>query len=332
MKLIEYPLSEPVDRYPSTPKLPAFDPKSLAQHHVDAHYLVRDGEEVVAHASLWWADVPLLEGERLGVIGHFAAADAASAAVLLQQLLQQLRHQGCTLAVGPMDGNTWRRYRFVTDPGHEPPFFLEPQNPAAYPGYFVQAGFQPMSQYTSARVSDLTIQDERIPQAIKRLTGGGIRSRHLDMSRFQDELRAIYRLSVRAFTRNFLYTPIAEAEFLTQYQVIAPYVQPELTLMAEQEGDLVGYLFGIPDLNQLQRGEVIDSFIVKTVAVLPGRRTAGLGSVLVAKSHRIAHEAGYRYAIHALMHESNQSRNISAHYARTMRRHTLYQQRLAPKK
>ena len=69
---------------------------------------------------------------------------------------------------------------------------------------------------------------------------------------------------------------------------------------------------------------------MKTVAALSGRRSAGLGSVLVAESHRIAHEQGYRNAIHALMHESNQSRNISAHYAHTMRRYTLYQRRLVP--
>jgi GNAT superfamily N-acetyltransferase len=135
---------------------------------------------------------------------------------------------------------------------------------------------------------------------------------------------------VQCFNRNFLYTPISEAAFLAQYMAVAPYVQPELTLMAEQGRELLGYLFGIPDLNQARRGEQIDTFIIKTVAVLPGRRSAGLGSVLVAESHRIAEQRGYRRAIHALMHASNKSRNISARYAQTMRRYTLFQRRLGP--
>ncbi len=187
-----------------------------------------------------------------------------------------------------------------------------------------------MAQYTSARVTDLTIHDNRVPRAIERLKAAGVQWHPLDKTRFEEELRAIYRLSVKCFSQNFLYTRIGEEEFLAQYRAVAPHVQAELTLMAEREGELLGYLFGIPDLNQGQRGEKIDTFIVKTVAALPSRRSAGLGSVLVAESHRIAYERGYRCAIHALMHESNKSRNISIHYSRTMRHYTLYQQRLVP--
>jgi GNAT superfamily N-acetyltransferase len=328
MKLVAFPVTDS-DLYPPAAQLPQFDAVNLRQQRVDGHYLVNNGEETLARASLWWTDVPVVGGERLGTIGHFAAANEAAAVLLLSGLLEQLREQGCTLAVGPMDGNTWRRYRFMTEAGSEPPFFLEPWNPQAYPEYFLQAGFTPMAHYSSARVTDLTVRDQRIPRALERLQAAGIRWRPLQKERLEEELKAIYGLSLKSFAHNFLYTPISEEEFLAQYMAIAPYVRPELTLMAEQEGELLGYLFGIPDLNQSGGGE-IDTFIVKTVAVLPGRRSAGLGSVLVAESHRIAHERGYRYAIHALMHESNRSVNISAHYARTMRRYTLYQQRLAP--
>ncbi|MEW8059966.1 MAG: GNAT family N-acetyltransferase [Candidatus Thiodiazotropha endolucinida] len=325
MKVVDFPIDEQVGSYPASIAIDAFDPGLLAQHGVDGHTFVMAGEAVVARASLWWRDTPKYEAERLGVIGHFAAQDKVAAEKLLTRLFKRLKAQGCTVAVGPMDGNTWRRYRFVSDPGDDLPFFLEPENPARYPDYFVQAGFLPLAQYTSARVTDLTLHDDRVPRAIERLKRDGIDWHPLEMSRFEQELRSIYRLSQKCFRKNFLYTPIEETRFLEQYQAVAPYVEPALTLMAERKGELLGYLFGIPDLNQSKRGESVDTFIVKTVAALPERRCAGLGSVLVAESHRIAHEQGYRYAIHALMHESNQSRNISAHYAHTMRRYTLYQ-------
>jgi len=39
---------------------------------------------------------------------------------------------------------------------------------------------------------------------------------------------------------------------------------------------------------------------------------------------------GFTRAIHALMHETNKSRNLSARYARTIRRYTLFSKRLDP--
>jgi len=152
--------------------------------------------------------------------------------------------------------------------------------------------------------------------------------RPLALEQFDTELERIHALSLVAFQRNFLYSPISQAEFLTQYRQVRPYVQPELVLLAEQGEKLVGFLFAVPDWLQAQRGETVDTVIIKTVAVLPGRAYAGLGNVLVARVQAIAHALGYRRAIHALMHDSNNSRNLSDRYARSIRRYTLYARKL----
>jgi GNAT superfamily N-acetyltransferase len=155
-----------------------------------------------------------------------------------------------------------------------------------------------------------------------------VRWRPLALERFEEELRAIYHLSCKSFVDNFLFTPLSEAEFMANYRAVRPHLHAELVLMAECASELIGYLFAIPDLNQRLRGEAIDTCIVKTLAVVPGRRWAGLGSVLVAECHRIARQLGFRRAIHAPMHDSNRSRSISAHYSQTMRGYTLFHHRL----
>ena len=53
-------------------------------------------------------------------------------------------------------------------------------------------------------------------------------------------------------------------------------------------------------------------------------------SLLVAEVQQRAARLGYARAIHALMHESNVSRNISRRYAQTIRRYALFAKRLAP--
>jgi GNAT superfamily N-acetyltransferase len=222
-----------------------------------------------------------------------------------------------------MDGNTWRRYRFVTARGNEPSFFLEPDHPDSWPADWTAAGFQPLATYFSALNTDLARTDADVTRAGERLRARGIRVRALDPSRFAEELRRIFAVSVRSFPGNFLYTPIAEEEFLNQYCPIRQHVVPELVLIAEEGGEAVGYIFALPDLLAAAHGPV-KTVIIKTVAVLPERRCAGLGVFLVQEVQHIARKLGYARAIHALMHESNNSRNLSARYAKPFRRYTLY--------
>lgn len=306
------------------PQLPAFNVSQCQAHHCDAHLVTIHNDEATARCSLWWTQVPTIPDKHIGVIGHFAATDASGAHDLLEKACAELKGHGCDLAVGPMDGNTWHRYRLLTERGPEPTFFLEPDNPDAWPEFFKASGFVPLATYFSGLNADLSVKDERIPRTRERLERGGITLRPLDPEQFVDELRRIYEVSRVSFQSNFLYSPIPESEFLAQYEPVRKHLRPELVILAEDAGHPVGYVFGIPDLAQAQRGQPVDTVIVKTVAVLPGRRSAGLGNVLVAACQDQAQALGFRRVIHALMHESNNSLNLSGHYARPFRRYTLY--------
>lgn len=302
-----------------------------AAHRPDARWAARDGGAVLARCSLWWRETPLHGGERSGVIGHFDAAPGAgeAARALLEHACRQLAARGASLAIGPMDGNTWRAYRLVSDAGSEPPFLLEPWNPLEWNAHFAAAGFAPLATYHSSATRDLASQDERVPQAAGRLRAGGVRLRALDPARFVEELERIHALSVDAFARNFLFTPVSREEFVAQYRPIERYVDPRLVLVGERGGELGGFLFAVPDLLQAQRGAKVDTVVVKTVAVRPGRAYAGLGAWLAAECHGRAAQAGFTRAVHALMHDANNSANISRRYAQVLRRYTLYARKLA---
>lgn len=308
--------------------LTVVSPQILTQHTPDAHWVCIQEDAIAAYCSLWWQNVPSYLHHRLGVIGHYAAQTTESAQALLHHACHQLAARNCTLAVGPMDGNTWRRYRLLSDRGAEAIFFLEPDNPDEWCDHFRQAGFTPLAEYTSGLTTDLTQVDFRLERVKQRFQRLGVRVRSLHLPDFEQELQRIYDLSLISFRHNFLYTAIAPQEFVAQYSQIKPYIQPELVLIAEHEATLVGFLFAIPDLLQAQRGEFINTIIIKTVAVLPGKTYAGLGNLLVAQSQAIAHQLGYRRAIHALMHNANNSRNLSDRYAHTIRRYTLFSQPL----
>ena len=309
----------------------AVDARELTAHAPDRHVMLLDERRtLLARCSCWWRRVPRVPGHRIGVIGHYAAADAGVGIALVTDACRRLRDAGCTLAIGPMDGNTWRRYRFVVDRGVEPPFLFEPHHPGDWPRHFTTAGFAELATYSSAVNDDLSGEDPTIDATAARLASHGITIRTLDRADLDVELHRIFMLSLSSFCRNAFFTPIDEPEFLTQYRSVLPLVRPELVWLAERERDLVGFLFALPDVLQ-PRGGAADAMIVKTVAVAPEMAGVGIGGLLVSLVHREAHRLGFRRAIHALMHENNvSSQNISRRRARTIRRYALFGKRLAP--
>lgn len=322
----------------------ALTPEIIARQHPDAQWLLADSTgEVTARCSLWWSDTPPYrshdawsqwqrshsqadrhESPRLGLIGHFAARDSAAAVSLLDYACEQLTQHACTIAVGPMDGNTWQRYRLMTERRSESTFFLEPDNPDGWPSFFTASGFTPLAHYHSALNPDLHKSDPRANELAQQFQTRGIALRTIQIDRFDDELRSLHALSLASFDRNFLYTPIDEGTFIAQYRGVQKYVQPELVLLAECGAQLIGFIFAIPDLMQAKRGQPIDTAIIKTMAVHPAFGGLGLGTLLMTRCQEAAHALGFRRAIHALFHEANASGKISRHSAQVIRRYTLF--------
>jgi GNAT superfamily N-acetyltransferase len=324
LRLIELAAGDPAPPAAET-GVPALDPAERLQSEPDCHLLVVDDNgRLRARASCWWRAVPTLPGERPGLVGHYAALDEEAAAMVLEAACTRLAREGCTVAIGPMDGSTWRRYRFVVERGNEPPFFLEPDNPDAYPRQFEAAGFGTLATYTSALNTDLSQEDSPLDPLVERFAARGIRIRPLEPASADTALRRIFALSLESFANNFLYTPFPEAEFLEANRRLLPVLRPELVLLAEHDGGLAGFLFALPDVLELKRVGRASTFIIKTVAVAAGRQQAGLGRLLVGLAHREGRRLGFTRAIHALMHEDNVSRNISRRSAATMRRYALF--------
>ena len=318
---------EELDQLPADGEIAPLSREELAAHAPDLHLALTDGVGgLAARCSLWWRAVPPLPGERVGIAGHFAARDAAAAADIFAAACRELAANGCSLAVGPMDGTTWRRYRFITRRGDEPVFFLEPDNPDSYPLWFARAGFSPLARYFSHLDPDL---GWRLPAGVAaRLERSGITIRPLDPDAFAGELDRIYAISTASFSGNFLYSPIARDEFAAMYDKVRAVIEPYLVLFAEHEGTPVGFIFAIGDLLRSRAGQPRDTVILKSIAVLPEWNGRGIGGLLMDRATTNARLLGYRRAIHALIHEDNSSRSLSGRHAAVMREYALFARRL----
>ncbi len=270
-------------------------------------------------AGLWWNDTPLIDGQPVGTIGLFSAGDGETAQALLHRACDELAARNCRVAIGPMDRDTWHRHRLVTQSSDEPPFSLEPWTPPEWPEWWASAGFRVTAEYVSSLNTTPQQRDPRLPRTTARLAIEGVSVRRFRLNDAQSELDALYDVSTIAFRNNFLYMPISRAEFLALYSPLLPQLDPRLVLLAECKGQPCGFVFAYPSFTTGAQPTVV----LKTLAALPGRKFAGLGNLLVDELHQRSLQLGFRRVIHALMHVSNNSLNLSLRHARPMRRYAL---------
>ena len=304
------------------------NPDIVTRQAPDALLLALRDDRVQARVSLWWQAVPDHSGERLGFIGHYAAREAGPATEILSAACRALAAQGCTLAVGPIDGSTWRRYRLLTERGREPPFFLEPDNPDEWPGHFEAAGFAACARYYSSLNED-NARDGNRNDLEKQIARDGYTVRSLAVHDIAPELDRLWRLSSTAFRDNLFYTPITRGEFHAIYAPLLNRIKPELVFIMERGDAQVAFCLAVPDLLQAARGQPVDTVILKSIAVERSHQGKGLATVLLSRLNRAARSLGMHRTIHALMHEDNPSRRLGHGLMRDFRRYTLYSRRLS---
>lgn len=312
------------------PSASTFEREAVARQAPDLHLTVPgDGAGCAARCSLWWTDTPAYEEETVGLVGHYAANNAAVGRAVLGRTCRRLADEGCTCAIGPMDGATWYPYRFVTERGDRPPFALEPWHPPGYPEHLRGVGFEPLARYVSAiGAGPDTLRRTSVPDAPPL---DDVHVRPLDVDRFEEELRRLHGLVTTSFADNFLYTPLPEADFVALYRPYRTLIEPGLVRLLEQERAdgprLVGVAFMVPDAAQATRGDPVDTAVLKTLAVHPDVAGQGLGRWLTQHMHARAEQRGYERVLHVLMHEDNVSRRLG--HGPLIRRYTLFRRDLS---
>jgi len=273
--------------------------------------------EVDGAQALIYRDAPAWDGARTAAIGGFSCADEAAGRALLRRAQALLRAEGLAGLIGPMDGDTWHRYRLVFESDGAPPFAMEPVSGRHDKAAFLAEGFAPISHYVSARAALADAARDEAPAV------PGIVVTAWDGRDAPALIAGMFALSLAGFAGARFFKPIAHEAFVALYQPVLPLIDPRLVLFAhDPQGRLVGFLFGLPDRLE---GAAPKSVILKTYA--SGVR--GVGRLLGDRFHRAAIELDYCDVVHALKHVDNPSRARSTlHRATVFRRYALMGARL----
>src|SRR5690606_22138757 len=136
----------------------------------DVHFWLEDGDrQLRARCSVWKEELPALDGTRPAGIGHFEAVDVDSGCMVMETACQWLQKQGKELVAGPIDANTWNKYKLTTFSQGRPPFLMEWVHPGFYVDIWRKAGFSPLAEYHSAEMKPQVELGGKLEQAADRL-------------------------------------------------------------------------------------------------------------------------------------------------------------------
>ena len=236
-----------------------------------------------------YLEAPDWKDETAAALGDFSCKTIEDGQQVIEDAIQFIRSHGKTRVIGPMSGDTWHSYRFVTETDDSPSFLLEPTNKPHDVDIFTKAGFEKISGYFSARVPlDQTAKNVPTPTSDFTIEGW-------DGENPEALFEQVFELSVEAFSKNAFYKPIAKEDFLEMYMPIVPMIKKDLIFFARRhDGSLAGFLFGIPNYAE---GSNAKTVILKTYASL----AKGAGQHLAHAFHTTALASGYEMAIHALI-------------------------------
>ena len=216
-------------------------------------FLARNGGRVVGRAAAI-IDHHFVDyhGEKTGFFGFFESVqDTQVPDLLFSGVREWLRQKGMERMVGPMNPSTNDECALLVDGFGEPPRLMMPYNPPYYPSLLEKTGLSKVIDLYTYWLEARSFQQERLARLTERLLRKEpeLRIRAIDLNRFPEELRVVREIYNDAWSKNWGFVPITEAEIEQTAKELKPLVVPELVLFAYWGDDPVAFSVGLPDYN-----------------------------------------------------------------------------------
>ena len=194
--------------------------------------------------------------ERIGWFGAFEVLDDQEAATaLLDTAAGQVRRLGYEALRGPQTFTTHEECGLLIE-GFGRPVLLMPWNPPRYQAHVEQAGLvKYVDLYSFAMSRDMS-SDSGLRQRLRRITQqvmkrNRISIRPIDRKHMSADFSSFRELYNAAWDRNQGFVPMTEAELDALVAGLGQFLDPDFAFFASVDGELAGFVLGIPDFNQV---------------------------------------------------------------------------------
>ena len=283
--------------------------------------------------------------EEAGFFGFFECIDDGGVArALLERARVWVSERGAKFLRGPVNPSTNYECGMLIEGFDSAPMVMMTYNHRYYPGLMQQSGLtkaKDMYAYLSNANTIGTKKIERV--ADKALATNGVTVRPINMKDFQGEVARVWEVYGAAWAQNWGFVPMTREEFFQMGKEMKMILKPELVLIGEKAGKVVGFALALPDVNQALRragGSLFPTGLLKilyyqrliknvrvlALGVVEEFRTSGVAAGFYATLVRNARKLGYGDCEMSWILEDNvlMNRSLEAMGARRYKTYRIY--------
>jgi len=313
--------------------------KSPFFRHADVVlFLARRGQEVVGTIAAFVHHQRIERlGEKEGGFGFFETIDDDEVAGrLLDTASEWLRARGMVCMRGPTSFTDFDCPGVLIEGADCPPVMLAGHTPLYYKDLLERYGMEKDHDYYAWRASCEQIGEELsgLPPEIARVAevarrGAKVTIRKVRMKEWDREIAIAHRLFNTTLQHIPDHIPLTEDEFGRLADQMKPFLDPDLTLFAEIDSEVIGFCVAIPDTNQVLKrldGRIrlldwlripryireIDTASFKLMGIVEEYRRRGIDALLYLETLKAIYEKGYKWLDGSLSSELNPLVNLVA--------------------
>jgi len=303
----------PLDSDERTRLTPGKNP--FFEHAEAAYFLATNGGHDVGRIAVSVdRNYDEFQGENQVGFGFFEAESAEAARALLETAAAWGRDHGARVMRGPMNFTTNDDCGALIQGFDSPPTLLMPYNPPRYPEWIERAGLKKAKDLFAFKIPIPETPPEKVARgAVIARDRFHVTIRKIDMKRFHEELGRVKDIYNSAWEKNWGFVPMTEHEIDHMASQLKPAVVPELTFFAEIQGETVGFLLMLPDVNvalKPLKGKLFPFGIARLLWTLPrikvtrlmamgvkaGFRRRGIEMAMVNEITLATHRRGIHWA------------------------------------
>jgi GNAT superfamily N-acetyltransferase len=286
----------------------------------------RDGKPVgriSAHVNLLYDK---LYDDRKGFFGFFESEDRQeTASALFACAEQHLRDKNRAICEGPLSFSIYDEIGTLIDGFDSDPYLLNVHNPPYYRSLIENVGYHKSVDWYAYRgyLKDYDNLDPRLYRVRdKVMQRAGLTLRPINVKKADREAKIIKAIFNTAWDKNWGHVPFTDKEIHRLTYELVKVVVPELSLIAEKNGDPVGFTFSTYDANvavkkinghlfpfgfieMLRALKRTDRFRLILMGVLEEYRGRGIENALYMTVAKNGLDMGFRELEMSLVVESN---------------------------